>query len=379
MAGFSLYRSEANIHAVGDGAFGSIVSHRLAFGLLCTLELNSPPVPIGVIVFVVLLVFLKVPSPDTPVLAGLKAIDWTGTILIIGASLMVLLGIEFGDVTYPWSSATVISLIAAGAVTVVVFFVNEWKVAANPIIPLRLFSGLRMAAPYSVFATNSYVFIGLAYYLPLYSQSVLGANALSSGLYLLPLIVSTSLAAAFAGLFMQQTGRYLIVMYVAQVALSVGIGLFIELSFEKDLTKLFIFEVIAAIGIGMNIEAPIIAAQAATTVRDTAAVTSTMGFVRSIATAISVVVGGVIFQNEMNAANPHLMDQLGPQLAGQFTGGQASANIELIGALPRDQQVVVRKAYFEALRTVWIMVHGKCFPPPVTLKFWAILISTFNK
>ena len=332
--------------------------------------------PVGAVVFVVLLLFLKVPSPETPVLAGLKQIDWTGSILIVGAASMILLGMEFGGVTYPWSSATVISLIVASAVAVAIFFVNEWKVAANPIIPLRLFSSLRRAAPYSVFACNSYVFIGLAYYLPLYSQSVLGANALSSGLYLLPLIVSTSLAAAFAGLFIQQTGRYLTIMYIAQVALTVGIGLFITLVFEKDLTKLFIFEIIAGIGIGMNIEAPIIAAQAATTVRDTAAVTSTMGFVRSIATAISVVIGGVIFQNEMNVTNPQLIDQLGIELASQFNGSQASANIELIGTLTGNDQLVVRKAYFEALRTVWIMVRGKCFSP-FAFQLWETLVSTF--
>ena len=132
--------------------------------------------------FVALLLFLKVPSPATPVLAGFKQSDWTGSVLIDGVSLMVLFGIEFGDVTYPWPSATVISLIVAGAVAVAIFIVNECKVAANPIIPLRLFSSLRMSVPYSGFASNSYAFIGLAYYLLLYSQSVLGANALSSGL-----------------------------------------------------------------------------------------------------------------------------------------------------------------------------------------------------
>ena len=361
MAGFSPYHCWTNTYAAGDGAFGSIVSYKSAFALLLTLELIDPSVPVGAVVFVVLLFFLKAPSPGTPVLAGLKAIDWAGSTLIVGGALMVLLGMDFGDVTHPWSSATVVSLIVAGAVAIFLFFVNEWKLAANPIIPLRLFSSLRTAAPYGVFACNSYVFIGLAYYLPLYSQSVLGANALTSGLYLLPLVVSTSLAAAFAGLFIQQTGKYLIVMYIAQVALTVGVGLFIELGFKKDLTKLFVFEVIAAIGVGMNIEAPIIAAQAATTVRDTAAVTSTMGFARSIATAISVVVGGVIFQNEMNAANSRLIDQLGPQLASQFNGSQASVNIGLIETLPGNQQVIVREAYFEALRTVWIMVRGKHF------------------
>lgn len=333
--------------------------------------------PVGATVFVVLLLFLRVPSPGTPVFAGLKQIDWTGSILIVGASLMVLFGMEFGDVTYPWSSATVISLIIAGAVAVAIFFVNEWKIAVNPVIPLRLFSSLRITAPYLVFACNSYVFIGLAYYLPLYSQSVLGANALSSGLYLLPLIVPTSLAAAFAGLFMQQTGRYLVVMYTAQVALTVGMGLFVYLGFKKNLIKLFVFEVVAGVGVGMNIEAPIIAAQAATTIHDTAAVTSTMGFFRSIATAISVVIGGVIFQNQMKAAKSQLIDQLGPRLASQFDGSQASANIEIIGTLLENQQVVLRKVYFEALRTVWIMVRGKCFSL-LAYQFWESLVAALE-
>lgn len=316
--------------------------------------------PIGAIVFVVLFFFLDVPNPNTPILSGLKAVDWTGSLLIIGGALMVLLGLDFGDVTYPWSSATVICLIVFGAGVIGIFVVNEWKVAKNPIIPLRLFSSVSTVAAYVVFAFNSFVFMGLAYYLPLYSQSVLGANALTSGVHLLPLIVSSSLAAAFAGVFIQKTGRYLPVMYVAQVSLTLGVGLFIDLKFEKNLTKLFIFEILVGIGLGMNIEGPILAAQAAATELDTAAVIATMGFGRSIATAVSVVIGGVIFQNEMNAANPHLVDELGQHLASQFNGDQASANLDLIGTLPGDQQAIVRNTYFESLRTVWIMVRGSC-------------------
>jgi Fungal trichothecene efflux pump (TRI12) len=339
------------------------VSYNSAYGAISVPELTSLAVPICAVVFVVLLFFLKVPTPNTPVLVGLKAIDWTGSLLIVGGALMILLGLDFGDVTHPWSSATVICLILFGVVIVCIFIVNEWKFATNPVIPLRLFSTTPTIAAYGVFALNFYVFIGLAYYLPLYSQSVLGADALSSGLYLLPLIVSCSLAAAFGGAFIQQTGIYLPVMYVAQVTLTLGVGLFIDLEFEKNLTKLFIFEILVGIGVGMNIEPPILAAQAATTVRDTAAVIATMGFVRSIANAISIVVGGVIFQNEMSVANPDLVDQLGQQLASQFNGDQALANVELIGTLPRDQQVLVRQAYFRALRTVWIMVRGSSFHP----------------
>ncbi|GKT92690.1 efflux pump antibiotic resistance [Colletotrichum tofieldiae] len=312
-------------------------------------------VPVGGVVFVVLSFFLDLPSPNTSVLAGLKAIDWTGSALCMGGSLMVLLALDFGDVTHPWSSATVICLILFGVVVVGIFLLNEWKFAANPVLPLRLLSSWPKAAAYSVFAFNSYVFIGITYYLPLYSQAVLGANALTSGLYLLPLIVSCSLSAACAGIFIQQTGRYRVLMYAAQALLILGTGLFINLKFEKNLAKLFMFQVLTGVGVGLNIEAPVLAAQAATTVRDTAAVVATMGFLRSIATAISVVVGGVVFQNQMKAENPALADQIGHELASQFDGDNASAHVENISLLSTDQQVPVRQAYFRALRIVWIM------------------------
>ncbi|GAB1211671.1 hypothetical protein ATERTT37_000795 [Aspergillus terreus] len=316
-------------------------------------------VPVGAVSFLVLLFFMRVPSPRTPIAAGLKVIDWTGSLLIVGGSLMVLLALDFGDVVYSWSSATVICLLVFGTAVMALFVLNEWKIAKNPIIPVWLFTSPTKIAPYVVFACNSYVFIGQAYYLPLYAQSVLAASALTSGLYLLPLIVSCSLAAAAAGIFMQQTGKYLPVMYIAQGFLVLGSGLLINLEFETSIAKLIIFQILIGIGVGMNIEAPILAAQAATSVRDTAAVTATMGFVRSLSTAISVVVGGVVFQNEMNAKNEGLATQLGSNstLAREFNGDLAAASVEEIGTLglDADQEALVRKTYFEALRMVWVM------------------------
>ncbi|KAL4875703.1 cytochrome P450 [Aspergillus karnatakaensis] len=315
--------------------------------------------PVGAVSFVVLLFFMKLPNPRTPLAAGLKIIDWVGSILIIGGSLMVLLALDFGDVIYSWFSATVICLLVFGTMVLGLFLLNEWKIAKNPIIPLWLFDSPTKLAPYVVFACNSYVFIGQAYYLPLNAQSVLAASALTSGLYLLPLIVSCSLAAAAAGLYIQRTGKYLPVMYVAQGFLLLGSGLLISLEFESNITKLVIFQVLIGVGVGMNIDAPIIAGQAATSARDTAAVTATMGFVRSLSTAISVVVGGVVFQNKMHAMNSDLGSQLGgnSSLAEKFDGGLAAASVAEIGTLglSAEQENIVRKTYFEALRIVWVM------------------------
>lgn len=268
---------------------------------------------------------------------------------------MVLLALDFGDNTYAWDSPTVICLLVFGAVAVGIFTFNETKVR-NPVIPLRLFSTLSTSATYVVFSLNSFTLIGLTYYLPLYSQSVLGADALQSGLHLLPIIIGSSLSAALTGLIIQRTGRYLELMYVAQVLTIVGVGLLISLDFDQDLPKLLGFQVIVGVGVGMNIEPPLIAAQASMTVTDTAAVVATMGFSRSIATAISVVIGGVLFQNEMAAGNDRLQNELGSDTASLFNGAVAAENVEIIGTLPEDQRPLVREAYFWALRSVWVMV-----------------------
>ncbi|KAI0867201.1 major facilitator superfamily domain-containing protein [Hypoxylon argillaceum] len=311
--------------------------------------------PIGGTTLVILLFFLKVSSPGTPIVAGLKKIDWAGGSLVVGSVLMVLLALDFGDVVFPWSSATIISLIVFGVVAGALFLVNEWKFAKEPIIPLHLFSSKSAVAAYGVYVFNFYVFIGMLYYLPLYSQAVIGANALVSGIYILPLIVASSLAAAFVGFFIQKTGRYLGIMYIGQFLSILGVGLFIYLPFEKSLAQLFIFEILVGVGGGMNIEPPLIAVQAINSARDTAAVVSSMNFARSIAIAISIVVGGVIFQNEMTAANPTLVTQIGAEFAQQFNGDQAAAKVEAINELPGPQQGVVRQAYFHSLRDVWIM------------------------
>lgn len=305
----------------------------------------------------ILLVFLTVHTPHTPVLEGLKSIDWTGSILIVSGTLMFLMGLDFGGSSYPWASPTVICLIVFGILTVLLFVLNEWKVAGNPIIPLRLFSSTSSLAAYGVRFCHAFVFMGIAYYLPLYSQSVLGADALTSGLYLLPFIVALSLSAAGTGIFIQKTGKYLPLMRFGIIIMALGVGLFIDLSFEKNLTKLFIFQILGGIGVGMNSEGPVLSAQAAASGKDTAAVSATMGFVRSISTVISIVIGGVIFRNEMQTENSKLVQQFGPQVAGKFNGESATINVNDISALPEGQQSAVRQAYFVSLRAVWIMVR----------------------
>lgn len=286
---------------------------------------------------------------------GLKAVDWIGSFTIIGGTLMILLGLELGGVTYPWRSAKIICLIVFGALVAGLFTIWEWNFAKYPVMPSRIFKYRSNLAALGVCFCHGFVFIAGTYYLPLYFQAVLGAPPLLSGVYLLPLALSLSFMSAGTGLFIKKTGKYLPCIWFGLTVMCVGFGLFIDLDVTENWPKIIIFQIIAGIGVGPNFQSPLIALQTKVAPRDIATATATFGFVRNLSTAISVVVGGVVFQNEMQKRYQTLVDALGRATANLLSGNAAGASIDIVKALPPAERAVAREAFIESLRTMWIL------------------------
>lgn len=311
--------------------------------------------PITGTVTILLFFFLRLHNPRTPVWDGLKAIDWVGSLSIVGGTLMLLLGLEFGGVIRPWGSATVVCLIVFGIVVAGLFIVNEWKFARYPVMPMRIFNNVSNVACLGVCFCHGYVFIAGTYYLPLYFQAVIGATPLLSGVYLMPFALALSFGSVATGIFIKKTGKFLPPIWFGLVIMSVGFGLFIDLDPKANWAKIIVFQIVAGVGVGPLFQAPLIALQSRIAPRDIAVATATFGFVRNLSTAISVVIGGVVFQNEMQKKTPSLTKTLGPAIAGKLSGGSAGANVGIVKSLPVAQRAIARNAYFSSMRTMWIM------------------------
>ncbi|KAL7797952.1 MFS general substrate transporter [Trichoderma afarasin] len=327
------------------GVFTSKVSWRWCFYI---------NLPLGGIGLLILIFVLKLHNPRTPVKQGLAAIDWVGNVLIIGGTLMLLFGLEFGGVQFPWDSAAVICLIVFGFVTIALFGIYENRVAKFPVMPTRLFRGRTSIAAYGLSIMHAMTFISGSYWLPLYFQAVLGATSLLSGVYILPYVLALSFTSALTGVFIKKTGNYKIPIISGLFIMTIGFGLFIDLGARANWAKIIIFQIIAGIGVGPNFQSPLIALQTNVEPRDIGAATASFQFLRQLGTSTSVVIGGVIFDNEMQKQQAFLQRELGPELAARFSGSEAASSVFLIASLDGHQKEVAQTAYWNAMQKMFI-------------------------
>ena len=96
--------------------------------------------PFDGLAFIIILFFLDIHTPKTPIRKGLKAVDWLGSLTMVAGVIMFLLGLEWGGITYPWGSATVLCLLIFGVLTMCLFLVIENRLAPYPLMPLGIFS-----------------------------------------------------------------------------------------------------------------------------------------------------------------------------------------------------------------------------------------------
>ncbi|KAG6010473.1 hypothetical protein E4U21_006475 [Claviceps maximensis] len=317
--------------------------------------------PLAGVVLVILVFVLKLHNPRTPVKDGLMAIDWVGSLLIIGGTLMFLFGLEFGGVQQPWNSAIVICLILFGVVTIGVFAVYESRIAQYPIIPLRLFRHKNSIAAFSLSFMHAFTFMGGSYWLPLYFQAVMGTTSLLSGIYILPFVLSMSITSVVSGIGIKRSGNYKFPIMIGLAIMTLGFGLLIDLGDDRNWAKIIVFQIVAGIGIGPNFQAPLIALQTNVEPRDIGVATANFGFLRQLGSAISVVVGGVIFNNQMQAQASFLESRLDPKLAALFTGSEAAASVSVVEHLQGSDAMVVGHAYWTALRKMYILYACTAF------------------
>ncbi|KAF3017199.1 hypothetical protein E8E14_012566 [Neopestalotiopsis sp. 37M] len=311
--------------------------------------------PLDGLAFLIILFFLDINSPRTPLLKGLQAIDWVGSALVIGGTLMFLFALELGGVSESWSSAKVVCLLISGLLGWALFIFWESHYARFPVMPMTLFKNISNAATLFCVFIQGIVFISASYYLPLYFQVVRGYSPIQSGVYVLPTALALSAGSLFTGFVVSKTGWYIPPTVFGLFMMVLGFGLFIDLDTYSNWSKLILYQLISGIGVGPLFQSPIIALHAHTKPRDMATATSTLGFIRQIAQAISVVIGQVVYQNQMARTYNSLVASGLTYSLQTVLSLSTGADTHIIETLPEDQRISVRIALADALQPMWLM------------------------
>lgn len=126
-------------------------------------------------------------------------LDLFGFALFSPAVLQLLLALQYGGNVFAWSSSQVVGLFCGSAATFVVWFFWNGSKGKNALLPISLISEriVWFGGLYQAFLLAAVY--GATFFLPLYFQAINNANAMLSGVYLLPRIIPQLIMAGSSG------------------------------------------------------------------------------------------------------------------------------------------------------------------------------------
>jgi EmrB/QacA subfamily drug resistance transporter len=273
------------------GAFAEYASWRWCFYInLC----------ISPISLIITLLVLKVPAPTVTLGHAVRNFDYIGALAMTGGTTMVLLGISWGGVTFPWNSGNVIGTIVGGAVLVIIFAVYEHFVK-EPLIPPVF---LRNRAVMSILIAEFFygaVLLAMMYYVPQFFQLVFGDTATLSGVSLLPLMLGLAIGNPVAGWITSKWGISLANAWVGAALEVLVTGLMTRWNAHTSRAEAVVELVICGIGQGAAMEGLLVSVQASVLPQLIGVVTALAIFTQTVGDIFGIAFFATVYQNELRS------------------------------------------------------------------------------
>ncbi|KAJ2723689.1 hypothetical protein GGI07_002484 [Coemansia sp. Benny D115] len=315
--------------------------------------------PIGVLALLLLGYALHdVPRPPGAATRKLRDFDYVGTVVWLGGSLMILLGLSWGGNEHPWRSVIIVCLFVFGFVAILLFALVEARWARWPIIPLGV-----LLRPQTLVAVVASFFIGMCIYgmimfVPVYYMMVLAEGALQSARHILWGLLGGCLGSVVAGALVSVRGRVLLREWAVLGCALVAVGYGLMHTWPADpaeKSKHAGFQVLVGLGLGFSMQQVLLAAQTGLPANEVSTVTTLVDYARTLGGMVGLVVGEVVLKEKMLAA----VGLAFPAMAGDALKGQDVVALEsmapLLSKLPLSMTAPVYDGVVDALRLVFVV------------------------
>jgi len=256
----------------------------------------------GVTMAAVLFFFRNPPRPyaDMTTKDKLKQIDFIGAFVLICAIVCLLLALQWGGSTYPWSDSRVWGCLLGFGLIISLFIAIQFYLGDRATMPPRILGRQRTVAGCAIFGA----LLGMAlythiYFLPFYFQAVKGVNAEQSGIRCIPYLVSITLSAGVSGAIITYFGPYNPMLYIGTIIFTVGCGLLHTLTPDSSTGQWIGYQLLAGIGAGTCVQIPFLAVQVVLEEKDMPVGNAIAIFFNTLGGAITISIAQNIFTNTL--------------------------------------------------------------------------------
>ncbi|KAL5329803.1 hypothetical protein ACEPPN_003322 [Leptodophora sp. 'Broadleaf-Isolate-01'] len=191
------------------------------------------------------------PNPENlPVPQRLAKLDFVGIFLVVGGLTLFMVGINYGDNPYPFSSAYVLGPMICGAVLLICFGLWEWMGTSTGVLPHALFHERNYSITLLVRVVGGMALYGGQAYLPQVCVYVFGLGGLRTSVYQLPFSIAT-VWGAFASMGLLMIWKEVKLLVIAlMLIMGLGAGLVNLVKEDSNFVVWFFPSLFMGLGIG---------------------------------------------------------------------------------------------------------------------------------
>ncbi len=304
--------------------------------------------PVAAIAFVVLQKTLHLPTVKREV-----RIDYLGATLIMGGISLILVWVSLAGNNFDWISGTSAALVAASLLLIAAALWVEARVAAEPVIPLRLFRDRTTALATAASVMIGVAMFGATVYLSQYFQLARGMSPTEAGLMSIAMVGGLLVSSIISGRVITRTGLWKRWLVGGMVFVIAGIALLGTIDAETPLLVVGAYMALTGIGLGATMQNLVLSVQNNTAPEDLGAASSVVAMFRSIGGSAGVAALGAVLAHQVTSS---VKDGLGALLAsGQVSPEQlaqmqhSTGDIPDLAALPAPIRGLYEASFGEAV------------------------------
>ncbi|KAJ4163195.1 hypothetical protein LMH87_004938 [Akanthomyces muscarius] len=303
------------------------------------------------------LVLLWVLAPNLPPPAQ-RAKTWRQKVwqldpigfLLVGPSISCLLfALELGGKDQKWSGGRTVALFVVFGVLLLAFIAYQlWRGDQSTLPPKIMGQRTLLVACLISFCIGAVIVI-YAFYLPIWFQVVQGKSPQSSGLSLLPLLLSNVFSVVAGGVLVSRLGYFTPFAIAGSAVLVAGGALITTWTADISTGKWIGYQIFTGVGLGMCLQQPAIAIQAVLKEDEISIGTSALNFAVFLGGSILVTVSQTLFEHQLVRKLIKIVPSLDPA---RLTGSGAANLKDLV---PSAQQEEALSAYNDSMRAIWYL------------------------